>query len=312
MGATDQGVRDAVARQPGDVQAAINAGIDIGKQRADAKTPNYPHAKPYIILLDEKGAERVEFLSTVFEQPDQRTGKVRLDDGPSFIAYFNRYKVPGESAIYAKMSPLAFVGVLDDHQHREQVPGDRSMEKAATVATVDSGARFREFRAIFTPALSPEWTTWTGKDRKDFTGTTEFAYFLEDNFPDIAQPAGAELMELALNFRVNQQVSYRSAQRLQDGHVEFQYANIVTGGGEGQAGSQKMPEVFKITVPVFAGIDAPRYEVDARFRYKVKDGALFLRYELVRPHKVLEQAFQDLWRSIGEKTSTTILLGVPE
>jgi hypothetical protein len=57
--------------------------------------------------------------------------------------------------------------------------------------------------------------------------------------------------------------------------------------------------------------EAPR-EIDARLRYRVKDGALTIWFELVRPHKVLEAAFRETWARIEQETQTPILLGAPE
>jgi uncharacterized protein YfdQ (DUF2303 family) len=275
----------------------LDAGRAIERHRATPKRADVLHGMPYIVLRDENGAERVECLSEQFLRPTFRKGTVKLDDGKSFIAYVERHAT-GDTAIYAQQRPARFVAVIDEHP--------------ATAAAGDQEPNWRQFRAEFSPQLSPEWMTWKSHDRQPFDSTEKFAYFLEDNLPDVIEPNGAELMEVALNFRVNQDVRYSAAQRLQDGHLEVAFQNVVEGSSSTAAGKIRIPELFRIEIPVFAGVESHLYKVDARFRYRLKSEGLKLWFELVRPHKVLEQAFLDLWTEIGDGTQRDILLGTPE
>lgn len=295
MGAPDHQLAEKIGKP--EASAILTAGELIERHRATAKRTDVLHAKPYVILRDAEGKERVEYVDEQFFNPTFRKGTVKLDDGKSFIAYFACHATPA-STIYASLNPARFVAVLDEHP--------------PTGAMLPQAAAWREFRAEFTPTHSPEWNTWATMDRKAFESTEKFAYFLEDNLPDIVEPSGAELMEVALNFRVNQAVAFSAAQRLSDGHAEIAYTNQVDGSSATRAGTVRIPETFKIEIPVFAGVGARRYAVDARFRYRLNNGALKLWYELVRPHKVLELAFNDLWVEVGDGTRRTILLGKPE
>lgn len=298
MGAPENAL---LAARP-DAQTILNAGREIERNTATPKRADVLHAAPYVILKDEKGAERLEWVKEQFINPSFRKGTVKLDDGKTFIAYVARHAT-ADTAIYAKMKPAKFIAVLDEHPGTE-VPTSTSYARGAPA--------WREFRAEFTPQLSEEWQTWTRYDRQPFESTEKFAYFLEDNLPDVIVPTGAEMMEVALNFRVNQDVRYSAAQRLQDGHLEVAYLNNVEGSSSTSAGKIRIPELFKIEVPVFAGMESRVYQVDARFRYRLKTEGLRLWYELVRPHKVLERAFHDLWVEIGDGTNKDILLGTPE
>lgn len=287
------GAPDLIAANKPEAAAILAAGEAIEKHRASPKKPELLHAASYVVLRDSNGAERVEWLREQFINPTFRSGTVKLDDGKSFIAYVGTHGQTS-TAIYAKQNPAKFVAVIDEHPSAE------------------SPAAWRGFRAEFLPQLSPEWQTWTRHDRQPFESTEKFAYFLEDNLPDVIEPSGAELMEVALNFRVNQDVRYNTAQRLQDGHLEMAFQNVVEGSSSTAAGKIRIPELFKIEVPVFAGIESKLYRVEARFRYRLKSEGLRLWFELVRPHKVLERAFTDLWTEIGDGTGKDILLGTPE
>jgi uncharacterized protein YfdQ (DUF2303 family) len=287
--------------QSADIHAAIKAGEAIERHRSTPKeVKDLLHGAAYVILRDKEGGERLEYVKEQFINPTFRKGVVKLDDGKSFIAYLAKHGT-SNSAIYAKENPAKFVAVIDEHP-----------ATPPTLAAPEPPA-WRGFRAEFTPALSAEWQTWKRFDRQPFESTEKFAYFLEDNLPDIIEPSGAELLEVALNFRVNQDVRFSAAQRLTDGHAEISFQNVVEGSSVGgSAGKIKIPEAFVIQVPVFAGVECRSYKVQARFRWRLKTEGLKLWYELVRPHKVLEQAFKDLWTEIGDGTHRTILLGSPE
>lgn len=288
--------------------AILAAGELIERHRsAPKRVADLLHGKAYVILKDADGRERIEWVTEQLINPTFRKGTVKLDDGKSFIAYVARHGTEN-TAIYARQSPAVFVAVIDEHP----AAGPAAADGGVNAAKVPESPSWREFRAEFTPSLSEEWDTWASMDRKHFESTEKFAYFLEDNLPDIVDPPGAELMQVALNFRVNQAASYSNAQRLSDGHIEMAFQNTVEGSATTSAGKIKIPEAFRIEVPVFAGIECRTYSVDARFRYRLTTAGLKLWYELVRPHKVLEKAFNDLWAEIGDGTKRDILLGVPE
>lgn len=276
-------------------EAAVIADLarEATLKRLTPQQGAYLDASPFVILRDANGFERIAILRDIDEPfpPHRKTGTVKLNDAPSFIAY---YRMHGAlQPIYATLKPAQFVAVLNDH-------------------TADA-AGHRDFRAEFKVGHSTEWGEWMARSGADkaFGSTTELALFLEDNAPDIIDPSAGEMLEIALNFRVNADVSFSSAQRLQDGHVDFAYANLVTAEATGKGGKIRIPETFKIEIPVWDGINAAKYEIDARFRYRQRDGKLTIWYELIRPHKVMEQAFKDLWAQIRSETAATILHGTP-
>lgn len=274
-----------------DIDAALKAGELIERHRTGPKESDIPHALPYVILRDANGDESVEYVDNVQKAPPNRNGTVQLKDGPSFISYFNAHATE-HSAIYATINPCRFLAVLDEH------PAAQANDPA-----------WREFRAAFAPELSPEWTTWTAQHKKAFESTEEFAYFIENNAPDFVNPDAATMLEMALNFRVTSSAQYKAVQRLQDGNVELQYVNVVEGQATARGGAVKIPEEFEISVPLFAGpAEVPR-QVHARLRYRLGAGGVKLWYELIRPHKVLEAGFKQLFTDISDGTKRTVLLG---
>lgn len=249
-------------------------------------------AAPYIIVRDADGNETALPLDATLNPPHRKTGTVKLCDAESFIAY---YGIHGNGApVYATMRPAKFVAVLNDH--------------------TKEAAGWRDHRADFTVQHSMEWTTWNKTNGQKFDSTDSFAMFIEDNAPDIINPDPATMLAMALNFRVNEQVAFSKAIRLQDGHTDLVYQNLVTAeaGKDAQGGKVAIPELFTIRVRCWDGLNAKAYEVQARFRFRLAAGRLTIWFELVRPLLTVQQAFADLWKQISEATGATCLHGSPE
>lgn len=275
------------------VKEASELGRLIAAKSLAIQRGQYLDASPFVILRTEAGNEKVEWLDKVAEQPHRKTGSVKLNDAESFIAY---YALHSEGApVYATLQPAQFVAVLNDHTKTE--------------------AGYRDHRSIFKVAHSPEWESWTKHNGSGaaFNSNESFALFLEENALDIVKPDAAQMLQIALNFRVNADVRFSTSQRLQDGNVELAFANVVNASAGSTAGGKlKIPETFTIEIPVFAGLNAKKYKVEARFRYRLREGSLSLWYELIHSRKAMEQAFKDIWAQIEKATKATILHGTPE
>lgn len=215
--------------------------------------------------------------------PYRKKGQVKLDDADSFIRYFNAHAAPS-SQIYAKLNPPVFVGVLNDH-------------------TAD-GAGWGDHRVTYACPFSPEWKEWTGNDKKAMK-QAEFAEFIERNLPDIVEPIGAEMLEISRSLQAKKKVNFSSGIRLSNGEQELTYEEEIQ--GTTAKGKLHIPEVFKIGVQVLEG-GAP-YAVECRLRYRITEASLVMWYEIVRPHKIIEDAVTAVWDSISNQTSRSILKG---
>jgi uncharacterized protein YfdQ (DUF2303 family) len=268
--------------------------LDTGR-RLNLEARMHPHERgmPFVVLRDKDGNELLEFFD--FESmrniPWYKQGIVPAQDIASFVRYFNDHATH-TSRVYASLSPVRFTGVLNDHGKAEPA--------------------WRDHRVVYTPDLSPEYKTWQGKNGHQFKGNVEWAEWLEDQVPDITQPSGAEMMEIALNFRVNDSVAFSNPTRLQNGRTEFTFNRIVDGHAQGAAGKIAIPEEFAISIPVWAGLNQAQHSFQARLRYRLRDAGLLIWYQLVRPHKVLERAVADLVSVVEGEIGTAILFGAPE
>lgn len=263
----------------------VESIIGVAQAAVQPKQHPHPDGEPFFVLPDGYSIEHVNLP----DWPNRQRGHVKVRDAASFIAYVQRYQC-NDTIIYSTLEPAAFVAVLNDHPERQN--RDQGL------------AGWRDWRATFEIPASREWKLWHAANRKDFS-QVGFAEFLEDNLPDIVEPAGNVLLELALNFEAAKTGSFRGAHRLKDGSSTLQYVD------ETQAvGTIKVPDTFKLGIAVFEN-EAAR-EVEARLKYRIKDGTLTLRFELIRSHKVLEAAYRDTLAKIVEGTGIKPLLGSPE
>lgn len=261
----------------------IAAGLALAGPQ---KNPG-PDGRHYAIVPD--GYEIIDELPAA-KLPERPKGIVKLRDAASFIRFFTDH-AEARSRVYATMEPARFLAVFDEFD----LKGSDAMAHQAD---------WREFRAVFEVPASREWLLWNAANRKQM-GQVAFAEFLQDNLPDVAQPDGTTLLEMALNFEAAQTGTFIATQRLQNGSHNLQWKADNNAGGTVQ-----LPEQILLSIPVFENED-PR-ELSARLRYRVKEGVLSIWYELVRPHKVLEAAFRATWKRIADEANATILLGTPE
>lgn len=227
--------------------------------------------------------------------PRRKIAKVALKDADSFIEYIKRHGSLTDSTVWCvanyKAGKVDFLGILNDHGEDE------------------AKAAWRDHRATFTPEFSEEWNSWVKANKQPFN-QAEFASFIEDNLKDIAStegnPTGAQMLEMALTFEANQDMRYKSAIRLQNGGVQMSFVQ-----DDDVQTLQKMSvfDRFSIGFPVFWNGDA--YRIDARLRYRVRDGKLAFWFELIRQDKVLEAATQTLIATIREKTGNPFFFGEP-
>jgi uncharacterized protein YfdQ (DUF2303 family) len=267
-----------------DIHAALDAGTALAKPIIN---PN-PESKAAVLV---PSGYQLVYLDRE-PLPIHSKGNVKMADASSFISYWCQESA-ADSRIYGNMNPLVFTAVLNDH--------------------MKANAGWRDYRCVYAPTHSKEWLAWNGRNRQPFTGNEAFAIWLEDNAIDVVKPDAAKMMDIALNMKVNQIQGFANAVRLADGDIQLTYSNEVNASAKAPSGGKiAIPEVFTIEIPVFEGLNARRYRLDARFRYRLSNGALTIQFELVRPHKVVEQAFGDLVDQIAKATKQVVLFGSPE
>lgn len=210
--------------------------------------------------------------------------KLQVRSLAAFKRYFNEFMEEECSRIYANESTVTITGILDDHH-----PGE-------------SGAQWCGHSVTYACPWSRQWEAWKANDRKKL-GQVEFAEWLEDRVADVQEPMGGDLLDLCLQLRINRKSTYGSATTLASGETSFSYST------ENEAGTVEIPAMITLGIPVFHA--GTLYEVKARFRYRLHEGALALWYELVEPAKYVEDAFTEVLEIIEAGCNVEPLEAIP-
>lgn len=264
-----ENMEDSTVRDLLNLGAALSSATFIG-----------PAGVPYVVVPKDF---KVEDLERTLPAPQRKRGVVTAGDEAAFIELTNRHKT-ATTLIYAQMSQPSFTAVINDHG--------------------PDGAGWRDHKIVWPCSLSVEWNTWSVANKKAMK-QAEFAQFVEDNLPDIVQPTGADMLEISRTLEAKKKVNFASGIRLANGQTELTYEEEIQ--GTAAKGKLQIPEKFVLGIPVFEG--GQRYKVTARLRYRIADATLVIWFDLERPHKVLEDAVQQVRASIAEKTSLTVVLG---
>ena len=257
------------------IESALEAGAALGQPVAIKPTDDTYAVVP--------GGYALTSLEKYKPAPDRKKGVITLDDAESFIQYFNLHATE-QSQIYGKVNPPSFVGVINDH------------------GVNDAG--WRDHLAKYDCPFTAEWVEWSRSDKK-IMQQSEFAEFIERNLPDIVEPVGADMLEISRSLQAKKKVSFASGIRLANGQTELTYEEDIQ--GTAAKGKLQIPEIFKIGIKVIEGGEA--YAVECRLRYRINEASLVMWYELVRPHKVIEDAVADLWALISNQTCRSVLRG---
>lgn len=246
------------------------------------------------VLLMPEGFS-VQDLEDKLPAPTRKRGTTVLNDAESFIAVVNDQK-GDNTRLFSTINPPTFTAVFNHHA---------------------GGAGWGDHTAKYNAPLSPEWKAWTAADGEKMN-QVNMAQFLEANMVDVAyiaadlgepgSPDGATLLEICRTLEATKKVNFKSSVRLPDGSTQFTYDEDVAGSAV--KGTMAIPEQFSIGVPVFE--NGEKYRQDVRFRYRIQEGGnLVMWLELIRPHKVIEDAVKQLRAEIAEKTGLNVLNGVP-
>jgi uncharacterized protein YfdQ (DUF2303 family) len=225
---------------------------------------------PSVVVPDGFEVKSLESLQLA---PSRIRQAANLISPGSLIAYIQRFR-DSRTVVFADKTKTRIVAVLDFHQDAEK-------------------PSWAAHKAVYDCPFSDEWKAWTAADGSKMD-QINFAEFLENNIQNVAPvsdsypgPSGTELLEMVLAFQETRKSEFKSVKRLSDGTCQFQFSDEKSGSG-----NTKMPEKISLAIAPFHN-GAP-YQIDARIRYRLRDGQLVLWYELIEPKKVVEHAFQEI------------------
>jgi len=263
------------------IQTALAAG-------AASVQPAFINGRPYVVVPQDYDLRDLEVFLPV---PTRKRADVITTDTDSFIHYVTKHGQTDTTTIYADIDAEASRFLNDHGQH-------------------DDAPQWRDHRCIFSPAQAVEWKRWLEKNKQHFN-QTDFATWLEDNLPDVASvdgmPSGADILQMALGFEANAEKRLRSKINLQSGGVQFEF---VEDEDKDTRTRMQVFERFTLGLPVFDG-STSAYPLEARLKYREKDGKVTFWYELIRPDRVFKTAVADELARIKEATGFPVVAGEP-
>lgn len=271
----------------GDAQAIIDTAMTAaGPFSLDEEGRFHVITAPAGGILKVLDLEAIANEAGLLPRPNRKWGAFTVFDAASFIAYVNRHGTD-DTEVWADERAMRVVAVINGHGGLADEAGHH--DHALTLQLRPTAA----------------WTAWTQKDRA-MVSQTEFAEHIEDRLPDITEPNGATMLELAQSFSAKRNLTFESSKALSSGEVQLEYREQVEATA-GKAGRLQIPQQFTLGIAPFEG--SPAYKVTARLRYRIHDGRLTLGYALDRPEDVLEAAFGDVLGVLDEGIDPVILRG---
>jgi uncharacterized protein YfdQ (DUF2303 family) len=267
----------------------LQAVIDAGRaQLPPTKLHHTPGRELYFVPRGANGDGQFYTHDTEAgaATPLRKRGAVTVFDAASFNMVLADNKDAGNIAIYI----------------------DRNPTKPAVVAVLNgngpAGPGWGDFRASIEFRPTPQWAKWTGIDGKMLPQAT-FAEFIEDNLADIADPAGARMLEIATHLEATRTVNFKSAMRLSNGNVQFH--NNEDTDAKVSAGKIDVPEIFVLALAPLQGL--PLYKVPARFRYRITEGKLALGLKLQRVEDLMTSVLDDVVAKIDRGDNISVIEG---
>lgn len=250
-----------------------------------------PHAlDPQVIygVTTPAGADHeVIDLEHFLPSPRRKNGSITLNDSESFARYVNKHLDDAATELYADVTKQTIVALLNDHSQDD--------------------AGWADHRATLYLRRTPQWEIWTRNDGT-LLEQVAFAELVEDNLPDIVEPDGATLLEMAQSFQAHTKVQFESARHLQGGERQLIYTEETTASA-GTKGDITIPPTFVLGIAPFEVGEL--YKVTARLRYRITDGRLRLGFRLDRPEDILRSAFSDVVKDVQTRTTIDVLYGTP-
>ncbi len=278
-----------------DNETLLRFGSAIGVPRSPVNSDlnvdiDTTQGRPYVVLPDGYSVADLEYL---LPTPTRHRAAVSVSDSESFIKYLRTHGSLAECCIYADIdaetSRISMQAIINDHGSE---PG------------------WRDHRCAFEPKQSVEWNRWMGKNRSNMS-QGDFANWLEENLSDIAgvegMPSGNDMLQLALGFERTAEKRLKSKLNLQSGGVRLEY---VDDEDKDTRTSMEVFSRFMLGLPVFDG-STSAYPIEARLKYRERDGKVSFWYELIRPDRVFKTAVTEELDRIMDATGFLMINGRP-
>lgn len=260
-----------------DIESILEWGQQIGEVRTLEK------GTPFVVVPENS---KIHGLGDLLDKPLVNKSNIELNEVDSFIRYFNEHKT-SDSRIFVNLSEISarFVAIMDYFKK-----GDTSWNTHVV---------------SYSCPHTVEWVTWMRNNRTSMAQKI-FAEFLEDNLQEIVSPLGADVLEIAKTLTAKTMVNFKSGIRLDNGNQQliFEETSEATAGAKGDL---QIPSELTLGIAPFKATQP--YRLTARLKYRLTDGRVNFTYEMVKPHRVIEDACNGLISTIKENTGVQPFAG---
>ncbi|KAB2806961.1 DUF2303 family protein [Pimelobacter simplex] len=276
-----------------DTEAAVRAGIAIAPPAPLGDSDRF-----FVQTVPAGAATHVHDLRALAEPlaefPYRKKGTVHVHDARSFVEYVEKHQLSG-TEVWADLSRRSLVAVIN--------AGDES-DSASDEGVAGHG----DHRVVLELLHSDEWKTWTNRD-KEWLDQATFAEHLEDHAINVVYPDAATMLEIAASLQATRTADIKAGVRLDNGQVQLRYEETETATA-GQTGELEIPTIFVVALAPYVG--AEPVEVEARFRYRLRQGNLLLSYALLNPADIARSVFTAIVDDVRGAVTAPVLLGRPE
>lgn len=213
---------------------------------------------------------------------------VTVDDAESLIQYANRFS-DSRSVIIADLDALSIGAVLDWHSGNQEPSYDPLFSMPC------------QHRAALKLRNSEEFARWAAMENK-LHDQAVFAEFLDENSSDIIDPEPAVMIEIARDLEATQGVKFKANNRLQTGERSFSYETETHVKGD-----LKVPQRFRLAIPLFHGEEPT--EIEASFRFRPQSDGLKLGFVWRRVEFVRQAKFREIAHRVAEATGLPVYHG---
>lgn len=269
--------------------AAVDHALALQALAAAGVQPHSVEGVTYAVIpKDFKREDLTEAIERQAAQPYRKRTRVVVHDLDSLLLYAKEQAASTNGYIYADTDALKFIAVFNDN--RGPMPG------------------WRDHRCTYAAKHTPEFERWKSNDRKQMSQLA-FAEFIEDNLADLHGEGSQTLLDVSLTLSAGTDINFRSARRLDNGQVQLTYHENLNAKA-GADGSLAIPKTFQLGMRVFRNGEG--YIINARLKYRLREGAVTLWYELDRIERVIEDAFKGYVEQVRADSGYAVLIGSPD
>lgn len=269
------GTTGAVIGKQGDAQTILEAGRQLARAVKQVDIYEDPDGG-FPMLFVPDGYDVVD-VEEHLPRPFRLKQSVSLDTPDALVTYLKEFGDKERTIVFVDRASGTYRAAIDYHRAHAE-PSWKGHN--ATLALVQTQA----------------WKDWQGANLQA-KNQFDFAQFIEDHIPEIADPAGGLLMDLIMSFEAHRSAQFASTVRLNDGTVRLTFNEEISGSRQG--GEVNVPTTFKLYLAPYEGT-ASRI-ITARLRYRLQGANLQLWFDILRLNEVREQAVDEVTAGLKDK-----------